>query len=196
MDLSMLTLQFDQNALKDKNRFELQITDENELSGLPESARDAAAMLAKSKDKNGWLFNLSAPSYIPFMRYSDKRDLREKMYREYMSVGNKGDEFDNKDIIKKIVNIRLEIAQLMGFKNYAEYALEHTMAKNSANVYKLLNQLLEAYKPIAINEYNAVEGFALGTEKENITVMPWDWSYYSEKLRDIRFKVNDEMTRL
>ena len=88
-----------------------------------------------------------------------------------MSVGNKGDEFDNKDIIKKIVNIRLEIAQLMGFKNYAEYALEHTMAKNSANVYKLLNQLLEAYKPIAINEYNAVEGFALGTEKENITVM-------------------------
>lgn len=83
----------------------------------------------------------------------------------------------------------------MGFKNYAEYALEHTMAKNSANVYKLLNQLLEAYKPIAINEYNAVEGFALGTEKENITVMPWDWSYYSEKLRDIRFKVNDEMTR-
>ena len=191
----MLTLQFDQNALKDKNRFELQITDENELSGLPESARDAAAMLAKSKDKNGWLFNLSAPSYIPFMRYSDKRDLREKMYREYMSVGNKGDEFDNKDIIKKIVNIRLEIAQLMGFKNYAEYALEHTMAKNSANVYKLLNQLLEAYKPIAINEYNAVEGFALGTEKENITVMPWDWSYYSEKLRDIRFKVNDEMTR-
>ena len=79
MDLSMLTLQFDQNALKDKNRFELLITDENELSGLPESARDAAAMLAKSKDKDGWLFNLSAPSYIPFMRYSDKRDLREKM---------------------------------------------------------------------------------------------------------------------
>ena len=97
MDLSMLTLQFDQNALKDKNRFELLITDENELSGLPESARDAAAMLAKSKDKDGWLFNLSAPSYIPFMRYSDKRDLREKMYREYMSVGNKGDEFDEFD---------------------------------------------------------------------------------------------------
>ena len=195
MDLSMLTLQFDQNALKDKNRFELLITDENELSGLPESARDAAAMLAKSKDKDGWLFNLSAPSYIPFMRYSDKRDLREKMYREYMSVGNKGDEFDNKDIIKKIVNIRLEIAQLMGFKNYAEYALEHTMAKNSANVYKLLNQLLEAYKPIAINEYNTIEGYAIGTEKENITVMPWDWSYYSNKLKDKKFNINEEMLR-
>lgn len=194
-ELSMLTLQFDQNALKDKNRFELLITDESELSGLPESAREAAAMLAKSKDKAGWLFNLSAPSYVPFMRYSDKRDLREKMYREYMSVGNKGDEFDNKEIIKRIVNIRLEIARLMGNKNYAEYALEHTMAKNPANVYQLLNQLLEAYKPVAINEYNAVEGFALGMEKEDITVMPWDWSYYSEKLRDIRFKINDEMTR-
>lgn len=194
-ELSTLTLQFDQNALKDKNRFELLITDESQLSGLPESAREAATMLAKSKDKAGWLFNLSAPSYVPFMRYSDKRDLREKMYREYMSVGNKGDEFDNKEIIKRIVNIRLEIARLMGNKNYAEYALEHTMAKNPANVYKLLNQLLEAYKPVAINEYNAVEGFALGMEKEDITVMPWDWSYYSEKLRDIRFKINDEMTR-
>ena len=95
---------------------------------------------------------------------------------------------------KKIVNIRLEIAQLMGFKITPNMRW-NTMAKNSANVYKLLNQLLEAYKPIAINEYNAVEGFALGTEKENITVMPWDWSYYSEKLQDIRFKVNDEMTR-
>lgn len=194
-ELSTLTLQFDQNALKDKNRFELLITDESLLSGLPESAREAAAMLAKSKDKAGWLFNLSAPSYVPFMRYSDKRDLREKMYREYMSVGNKGDEFDNKEIIKRIVNIRLEIARLMGSKNYAEYTLEHTMAKNPANVYKLLNQLLEAYKPVAINEYNAVEGFAQGMEREDITVMPWDWSYYSEKLRDIRFKINDEMTR-
>lgn len=195
MELSLLTLQFDQNALKDKNRFELLITDEKDLAGLPESARDAAAMLAKGKEKSGWLFNLSAPSYSPFMRYSDKRDLREKMYREYLSVGNKGDEFDNKEIIKKIVNIRLEIAKLMGHKNYADYTLVHTMAKTPANVYKLLNQLLDAYKPVAINEYNEVEGFALGMAQDTITVMPWDWSYYSEKLRDIRFKVNDEMTR-
>lgn len=195
MELSLLTLQFDQNALKDKNRFELLITDEKDLAGLPESARDAAAMLAKGKEKSGWLFNLSAPSYSPFMRYSDKRDLREKMYREYLSVGNKGDEFDNKEIIKKIVNIRLEIAKLMGHKNYADYTLVHTMAKTPANVYKLLNQLLDAYKPVAINEYNEVEGFALGMMQDTITVMPWDWSYYSEKLRDIRFKVNDEMTR-
>ena len=195
MELSQLTLQFDQNALKDKNRFELLITDEKELSGLPESAREAAALRAKSKRKSGWLFNLSAPSYVPFMRYADRRDLREQLYRAYMNIGNKGDEYDNKEIIRKIVNDRLEIAHLMGYKNYAEYNLVHTMAKNPANVYQLLNQLLDAYKPVAINEYNQVQGFAIGKEQQDIKVMPWDWSYYSEKLRNIRFQINDEMTR-
>ena len=194
-ELSVLTLQFDQNALKDQNRFEMLITDKSELAGLPESIQEAAAALAKSKGKEGWLINLSAPSYVPFMRYSDRRDLREKLYCAYMSVGAKGDEFDNQEIIRKIVNIRLEIAQLMGHKNYAEYVQEHKMAKNPTNVYKLLNQLLEAYKPVAINEYNTVEGFALGMEQKDITVMPWDWNYYSEKVRHIRFDVNDEMTR-
>lgn len=194
-DLSLLTLKFDQNALKDQNRFELLITDEAELSGLPESIREAAEVRAKEKGKTGWLFNLSAPSYVPFLKYADTRALREKMYREYMSVGNKGDEYDNQEIIKQIVNTRLEIANLLGYKTFADYTLEHTMAKTPANVYNLLNQLLDAYKPIAINEYNAVSGFASGTEQKNITVMPWDWSYYSEKLKDIRFKINDEMTR-
>ncbi len=194
-ELSLLQLTFDQNTLKDKNRYELLITDEKELEGLPESIREAAALRAKEKEKSGWMFNLSAPSYIPFMRYSAVRSLREAMYREFMSIGNKGDEFDNKEIIRKIVNIRLEIARLMGCKDYAEYKLKHTMAKTPGRVYKLLNDLLAAYKPVAINEYNAVQGFAMGTEQENITVMPWDWSYYSEKLKDIRFKVNDEMTR-
>lgn len=194
-ELSLLQLTFDQNALKDKNRYELLITDEKELEGLPESIREAAALRAKEKEKSGWMFNLSAPSYIPFMRYSAVRSLREAMYREFMSIGNKGDEYDNKEIIRKIVNIRLEIARLMGCKDYAEYKLKHTMAKTPGRVYKLLNDLLAAYKPVAINEYNAVQGFAMGTEQENITVMPWDWSYYSEKLKDIRFKVNDEMTR-
>ena len=194
-DLSVLSLTFDQNVLKDKNKYELLLTDEKDLSGLPESIREAAAHRAKEKGKAGWLFNLTAPSYIPFMRYADSRKLRETVYREYMSVGNKGDEYDNKEIIRQIVNIRLEIARLMGYNTYAEYSLKHTMAKNPATVYNLLNQLLEAYKPVAINEYNAVQGFAIGAEKENITVMPWDWSYYSEKLKDIRFDVNDEMTR-
>ena len=194
-ELSVLTLQFDQNTLKDENRFEMLLTKEEELAGLPESAREAAAFAAKEKGKEGWLFNLSAPSYVPFLRYSDNRELREKLYREYMSVGNKGDEYDNKDIIKRIVNIRLEIAKLMGHKNFAEYKLENKMAKTPANVYNLLNQLLEAYKPVAINEFNAVQGFARGMEQKNINIMPWDWSYYSEKLKNIEFNVNDEMTR-
>lgn len=194
-ELSSLTLTFEQHALKDKNRYELLITDEDELTGLPGSIREAAAHRAKEKEKKGWLFNLSAPSYVPFMRYSAIRHLRETMYREYMSIGNKGDEFDNKDVIRKIVNIRLQIARLMGYPDYASYKLKHTMAKEPAHVYKLLNELLEAYKPVALNEYNAVQGFAIGLEQENFTLMPWDWSYYSEKLKDIRFKVNDEMTR-
>lgn len=194
-ELSTLKLTFDQHALKDKNQFELLLKNEKELEGLPDSIREAAALRAKEKGKEGWLFNLSAPSYVPFMRYSAIRSLREKMYREYMRVGNKGNEFDNKEIIKKIVHIRLEIARLMGNNTYAEYALKHTMAKNPEQVYKLLNELLEAYKPVATREYNTVQGFAIGMEKENITLMPWDWSYYSEKLKDIRFDVNDEMTR-
>lgn len=194
-ELSALKLTFDQNVLKDKNRYELLLTDEDDLAGLPDSIRESAALRAKEKDKEGWLFNLTAPSYVPFMRYAASRPLREKMYRAYMSVGNKGDEYDNKEIIRKIVNIRLEIAKLMGYNTYAEYSLKHTMAKKPANVYNLLNQLLAAYKPVAINEYNAVQGFAMGTEQDNITVMPWDWNYYSEKLKDIRFDVNDEMTR-
>lgn len=194
-ELSLLTLTFDQHALKDKIRYELLLTDEKELKGLPESICEAAALRAEEKEKQGWLFNLSAPSYIPFMRHSALRNLREAMYRAYMSVGNKGDEFDNTEIVRKIVNIRLEIAQLMGNQHYAEYKLKHTMAKNPANVYKLLHELLVAYKPVAMNEYSTVQGFAMGTEKENIRVMPWDWSYYSEKLKDICFDVNDEMTR-
>lgn len=194
-ELSVLSLTFDQNALKDKNRYELLLAEEKDLAGLPESIREAAALRAKEKGKEGWLFNLTAPSYVPFMRYAASRSLRESMYREYMSVGNKGDEYDNKEIIRKIVNIRLDIARLMGYNTYAEYSLKHTMAKTPANVYQLLDQLLDAYKPVAVNEYNAVQGFAMGMEQENITVMPWDWSYYSEKLKDIRFDVNDEMTR-
>lgn len=194
-ELSLLSLQFDQNALKDQNRFEMLLTDEKDIAGLPESIREAAAHLAKEKGKEGWLFTLDAPSYVPFMRYADSRALREKMYRAYMSTGNKGDEYDNKEIIRKLVNDRLALAQLMGYPNYAAFELSHKMAKNADNVYKLLNQLLEAYKPVAINEYNAVQGFAMGMEQQNLQVMPWDWSYYSEKLKDLRFKVNDEMTR-
>ncbi|MDR2390040.1 MAG: M3 family metallopeptidase [Tannerellaceae bacterium] len=195
-DLNLLSLQYEHNILKDKNRFELLFTDEQELSGLPETICEAASVLAQRKKKKGWLFNLSSPSYTAFMQYSDKRELREKMYYEYMSIGNKEDEFDNKAIVKQIVNIRREIAQLIGYGNYAEYVLRHTMAKNTESVYQLLNQLLEVYKPVAVEEYHTLENFAgeLSGDK-NFQLMPWDWSYYSEKLKNKQFGVNDEMTR-
>lgn len=193
--LNQLTLTFEQNALKDKNRFELLLSEEDELAGLPPSIREAAALKAKEKGKTGWLFTLSAPSYIPFMRYSDRRDLREKMYRAYTAIGNNDNEYDNKTIIRDIVNTRLAIARLMGYPTYAAYRLTHTMAKTPQRVYQLLDQLLEAYKPAALREYATLEGFAAGTTQENIRLMPWDWNYYAEKLKDIRFHINDEMTR-
>ncbi len=190
-ELSLLSLQFGQNALKDKNRFEYLITNEADLAGLPESVREAAKTMAREKGKEGWLFDLSSPSYVPFMRYADSRELREMMYKANLSIGNKGDEFDNKEIVRKIVNVRLEIAKLMGNRNYAEYRLQNTMAKNQENVYKLLNELLSAYKPVAEADYKEVEAFAGGLSP----IMPWDWSYYAEKLKDSKFNVNDEMTR-
>lgn len=192
---SLLTLTFDQNVLKDENSFEMVLTNEADLEGLPESVREAAAANAKEKGKTGWLFDLTAPSYVPFMRYSAKRDLREKLYRANMAVGNKDGEYDNRENIRKIADTRLAIANLLGYKTYADYALHRTMAKTPANVYKLLNDLLEAYRPTALNEYNKIQGFALGMEGKDFTVMPWDWSYYSEKLKDLTFNINDEMTR-
>lgn len=193
--LNLLTLQYEQNALKDKNRFELLLTNEDELAGLPPSLRESAALQAKEKGKTGWLFTLSAPSYVPFMRHAGRRDLREKMYRAYTAIGNNNNEYDNKPLIRQIVNTRLAIARLMGYPTYADYRLTHTMAQTPPRVYQLLDQLLQAYKPAALREYATLQGFATGMEQKDTPLMPWDWSYYSEKLKDIRFHVNDEMTR-
>ncbi|MDR0756474.1 MAG: M3 family metallopeptidase [Tannerella sp.] len=194
-DLSRLMLAFDHNALKDKNRYELHITDEKSLAGIPESIREAAAAEAKDRNRTGWVFTLSEPSYRPFMQYADSRRLREQLYRARLNVGNGNDEFDNKDIIRQAVNIRMEMAQLSGYDNYAAYALKDRMLKTPEQVYGLLDCLLEAYRPAAINEYGAIRCFAEELEKQKIDIMPWDWSYYSEKLKDTRFGVNDEMTR-
>ena len=128
------------------------------------------------------------------MQYSARRDLREKMYRAYNSRCQTG-EFDNTQIVKRIAEVRMEIAKLMGKDNYAEYTLERRMAKNSRNVYNLLNQLLEAYKPEALQEVREVKGFAIGMEGKNFDLMPWDWSYYSDKLKNAKYDLNDEMLK-
>lgn len=194
-ELSILTLSFNQNALKDKNRYELLITNQDDLSGIPDAIREAAAERAKEKDKEGWLFDLSAPSYIPFMRYANNRSLREQIYKANMKVGNNDDEYDNKENVRKIVNTRLAIANLLGYEDHAAYKLKDKMAQNEQNVYNLLNELLDAYKPFALNEYNLVEGFAMAKENKDFQLMPWDWSFYSEQIKKLRFNINDEMTR-
>ena len=193
-ELSMASLKFDENVLKETNAYEKHITDPNLLTGLPESVLIAAAELAKSKGKEGWIFNIKAPSYQPFMKYADNRDLREELYMAYNLRAFKGDEFDNREIVKTIVNLRLEIAQLMGYKNYADYVLERRMATNQAGVFKLLDDLYEASYKIALKEKAEVQEFAL-MEGFNGIIMPWDWAYYSEKLKMKKFDLNDEMLK-
>lgn len=193
--LSLTTLEFGQNSLKETNLFEMQLTDKSEVDGLPESVLDAAKAKAKAKSKEGWMFDLSAPSYIGFMKYSTRRDLREKLYRAYNTKGVNGGEFDNRDNVRKIAELRLQIAKLLGYKNYAEYALKYRMAKNEEGVYNLLNQLADVYGPVAQQEVRDVQEYATKKEGKPIEIQPWDWSFYSDKLKDEHFDLNDEMTR-
>ena len=195
-ELNLLELQFNHNILKDESCFELLLTDEKDISGLPKNVLEAAAVEAKNREQEGWIFTLSNPSYIPFMRDANNRARREQLYMAKTNVGNNNNEYDNKEIVKKIVNIRLEIARMMGYRNYAEYVLKDRMAKNEDNVIDFLQQLLDNYKSLAVNEYMLIQGYASGQEKiENFTVMPWDWSYYSEKYKSLNFDINDEITR-
>lgn len=194
MKLDKLSLTYGQNLLKASNSFELLLTDEADLAGLPESAREGAKMRAENKGKEGYLFNLSYPSFFPFMKYSSRRDLREKMYRAY-NTRSLGGEFDNRENVRDIVETRKEIANLLGFKDWASYVLDNRMAKNSKNVYDLLDKLLAAYKPVAEKEVAEIREFAQKSEGQNIDIMPWDWNYYSEKLKDAKYDLNDEMLK-
>jgi peptidyl-dipeptidase Dcp len=193
-ELSKLSLTFDENVLKETNNFELLITDKDKLPGLPEGTLEAAAGLAKSKNREGWLFNLNMPSYLPFMKYAENRELRKEMYLAFSSKAFKNNEFDNQENVKKIIALRLEMAQLLGYKNYADYALERRMAMNQAGVYKLLDDLFEASFNKANQEKAEVQDYAkrIGFEGE---IMPWDWTYYSEKLKVEKFDLNDEMLK-
>jgi len=195
-ELSSLTLKFAQNHLKETNSFELVLTDKNELEGLPESTVEAARHAAEEKSKKDcWMFTLQAPSYVPFMKYSAKRGLRKKLYMAYNTQCTHANEYNNTEIVKRIVNIRMEMAQLLGFKDFADYVLRKRMAENSGNVYKLLNDLLDAYSPAARKEVEEVEKLARETEGENFILMPWDFSYYAEKLKDRKYSLNDEELR-
>ncbi len=192
--LTELTLKFDQNALKETSRYELWLR-EDDLAGLPESALDAAKQAARDKGRGEeWLVTLDAPSYGPFMKYSDRRDLREKLYKMYNRQCTSGD-CCNLDILRNIANTRLELARLMGCKTFADYKLQHTMAQTPAGVYAMLDQLREAYLPVERNEMVRLTRFASELEGKPIDIMPWDYSYYSNKEKDSLFDINDELLR-
>ena len=194
-EASMLGLQFSQNLLKENKAFTLHITDEAQLDGLPDTAREAAALAAKEQQKEGWVFTLDFPSYSPFMTYSTQRDLRRQLYMAKNTECIHDNTENNLEICKRLINLRRELAQLLGHKTYADYVLKHRMAGNVRNVYKLLNNLIDAYKPTAVKEVEAIEKMARKLEGNNFKLEPWDFSFYSHKLQLQKYNLDAEMLR-
>lgn len=194
-EMSKLDIQFSQNKLKEINAFTLHITKEEDLDGLPESAVDAARLAAKEKGKDGWIITLKSPSMSPFMTYSSRRELRRQVWTAYNTICTHDNKYNNKEVVRKIVNLCCEEAQIMGYDNYADFVLEERMAKNRKNVYGLLNRLIEAYKPTAVREYEEIRELAKEMEGRDFELMPWDTGYYSNKLQEKRYNINSEMLR-
>ena len=194
-EASMLALQFSQNLLKENKAFTLHITDEQQLDGLPETARAAAAQTAKEQGKEGWVFTLDMPSFSPFMTYSTQRELRRQMYMARNTVCTHDNAENNLQICQRLVNLRREMAQLLGYKTYADYVLKHRMASNVRNVYRLLDQLIDAYKPAAVKEIDEIEKLARRMEGKDFKMEPWDMSFYSHKLQLKKFNIDSEMLR-
>ncbi len=194
-EASMLSLQFSQNLLKENKAYTLHITDKAQLDGLPDTAIEAAAQTAKEQEKDGWVFTLDYPSYQPFMTYSTQRELRKEMYMARNTVCTHDNQENNLDICKRLVNLRREIAQLLGFKTYADYVLKHRMASNTRNVYKLLNDLIDAYKPTAMKEREALLKMAQKMEGKDFKMEPWDSAFYSHKLQMKKYNLDAEMLR-
>ena len=183
-ELSELKLRFSQNALADLNEWSLHLTDEDDLAGLPSSVRNAAHEEATSRGLEGWLFTLAAPSYIPFMTYSDRRDLREKMYRAYGSIGGRGNEHDNNEVIRRIVELRAEQARLLGYDTYCDYVLEDRMVNSLFNLRRFMDDLRAAVLPAAKKDLADVSA-------DNA----WDFSYRAEKLKQQRYAFDSEQLR-
>ncbi|MEJ8763485.1 M3 family metallopeptidase [Phocaeicola sp. HCN-40430] len=194
-ELSTLTLRFSQNHLKETNNYELHLTTQEQLKGLPESLIESAALTAQEKGKEGWVITLQAPSYVPFMKYSECRDLRKELYMAYNTQCTHHNEQNNLEIVKQLVNLRMELAQLLGYTDYADYVLRKRMAQDSEHVYRLLDQLLEAYTPQAKKEVKEIEELARDMEGNDFTLMPWDFSYYAEKLKNKKYNLDEEELR-
>ena len=189
--LSMLSLQFGQNVLAETNAYELIITDENDLKGLPQYAIDQAKADAEQKNHEGWLITLQAPSYIPFMQYAENRELREKLFRANGVKAYQNNEFNNEENVKNIVKLRHERAKILGYKTHADYVLEERMAKTPTTVLDFLNDLLTKAKPFAEKEIEELTAFAKETDGIE-TLQRWDHAYYAEKLKQKKFSLSDE----
>ena len=192
--MSELSLTFSQNNLKDQQRFRLHITDQHALTGMPETSLRSAEALAREEGKSGWVFTLAAPSFFPFMQHCPEGKLREEMYRAKMMVGAASDEYDNRELIRELVNLRLEYAQLLDAKTYAEKALRLRMARTPEAVYQLLDELLTAYRPIAEEELKRVETFAK-EHGHTEPLQPWDWSYWAQQYQKAYYELDEEMLR-
>ena len=197
-EASMLSLQFSHNLLKENKAFQLHITDDAQLDGLPETAREAAALAATEQGKQGWVFTLDMPSYSPFMTYSTQRELRKQMYLARNTVCTHDNSENNIEICKRLVNLRREIAQLLGYKTYADYVLKHRMASNVRNVYRLLDDLIDAYKPTALKEREELHKLfkkEQGNKKTQTSYEPWDSAFYTHKLQMKKYNLDAEMLR-
>ncbi len=193
-EASMLSLQFSQNLLKENKAFTLHITDEAQLDGLPDTAREAARQTAKEQDKEGWVFTLDMPSYSPFMTYSTQRELRKQMYMARNTVCTHDNSENNIAICKRLINLRREIAQLLGYKTYADYVLKRRMATNVRHVYRLLDDLVDAYKPTAVKEQEELKKM-FKKDNSQLKMQPWDAGFYTHKLQMKKYNLDAEMLR-
>ncbi len=190
--LSILTLQFGENVLKETNAYKLQITNKDDLSGLPQNLVAQAAETAAKDGKEGqWVFTLHNPSVMPFLQYADNRKLRETIYNAYVNRGNNNNQYDNKEIISEITALRLERARLLGYDSHASYVLSNNMAKNATNVDKLLQQLWPPALSRAKVEAQELQDI-INREGGDFKLQPWDWRYYTEKLRKEKYDLSDE----
>ncbi len=193
-ELSRLSVKFEENVLDDTNSFELHITDKNDLEGLPDGVIEMASMEARERKKEGWIFTLHFPSYMPFMKYSGKRELREKMFRAYTSRAFHMDSHDNRELSQRIANLRLELAKIFGFNNFAELVLGDRMADTTEKVVSFLNELHNASGPAAQRDFDSVSLFASESGHKG-KLERWDWAYYSEKLQKAKYDIDDEVLK-
>lgn len=193
-ELATLALKFDENVLEETNSWVLHLTDKTDLAGLPENLVEMAVKEAASRDKEGWIFTLHYPSYVPFMQYSEKRHLREKMLKAYSSRAFRGNEYDNRSIVQKIVSLRLEIAKMLGYRNFSEMVLGDRMADTPEKVEKFLEELYTASKAAAFRDLNTIKKFA-SENGLNEPLERWDWAFYSEKLKKKLYDIDDEILK-